>query len=255
MRINKKTALPILFTFIIILLYIIWLRAPQRYSSWTKQTLFVWLIDVIHGRSVDEKAHAMWIDDDSGEGVFAVKAISDRVRVQPVYAVIAERMTSQVADSLAVWQQQGKASIALHGLRHERWKEWNEEAIEQDIRQSRQRLAEQGFDTSRLLKIIVPPHACNTQAIRKVIKQQGCQMVTGASLANPDRHVFQLGRISITPQTDTAKMKQLLENAYKRKAFVIFGTHSSIPDWFSEEKTRQVLEMAKEIGFSFDFFE
>ena len=255
MRTNKKTASLILFTIIIISLPVIWWRAPQRYGPWDKQTLFVWLADIIHGQSVDKEAHALWMDDDSGEGVFAVKAISDQVGIRPAYAVIAERMTAQVADSLAAWQRQGKATIALHGLRHERWKEWNEEAIEQDIRQSRQRLAEQGFDTSRLLKIIVPPHACNTQAIRKVVKAQGCQMITGASLVNPDRHVFQLGRISITPQTDTLKMRQLLENAYKRKAFIIFGTHSSIPDWFSEEKTRQVLEMAKDIGFSFDFFE
>ena len=254
MSVIKKVALLMLFI-IILILSVIWWRAPQAYERWSKQTLFVWIADIIHGRSVDEKAHAMWMDDDSGEGVFAVKDISDQVGIQPVYAVIAERMTPQVADSLAIWQQQGKASIVLHGLRHERWKGWNEEAIEQDIRQSRQRLAEQGFDTSRLLKIIVPPHACNTQTIRKVIKQQGCQMVTGASLVNPDRHVFQLGRVSITPQTDTIKMRQLLENAYKRKAFVIFSTHSSIHDWFSEEKTRQVLEMAKEIGFSFDFFE
>ncbi len=254
MSIIKKATLLLLVT-ILLILSVIWLRAPLSYERWNKQTLFAWLIDIIHGRSIDEKAHAMWIDDDSGEGVFAVNTISNEVGIRPVYAVIADKMTSQVADSLASWQRQGKADIALHGLRHERWKEWEKEIIENDILLSRQRLAEQGFDTSRLLKIIVPPHACNTQAIRKVIKQQGCQMVTGASLVNPDRHVFQLGRVSITPQTDTTEMRLLLENAYKRKAFIIFGTHSSIPDWFSEEKTRQVLEMAKEIGFSFVFFE
>ena len=241
--------------FIIIIAITLWWRGPLTYERWNKQTLFVWLIDIIHGLSVNDKAHAMWIDDDSSEGIFAVNAISNQVGIRPVYAVIADKMTSQVADSLVSWQRHDKADIALHGLRHERWKEWEEETIKNDIQQSRQRLAEQGFDTARLLKIIVPPHACNTQTIRKVIKEQGSQMITGASLVNPNRHVFQLGRISITPQTDTTEMRQLLEKAYKKKAFVIFGTHSSIPDWFSEEKTRQVLEMAKEIGFSFDFFE
>lgn len=239
---------------IIIIVIAIWWRLQLIGNEINKQTIYVGLINAWYN-AIDDKTHAMWIDDDSGDGVFNVKAISDHVGIRPVYAVIADKMTSQVADSLALWQQQGKADIVLHGLHHERWKEWEEEKIIQDIRLSRQKLAEQGFDTSRLLKIIVPPHACNTQAIRKVIKEHGCQMVTGASLVNPDRHVFQLGRISITPQTDTTKMRLLLENAYKRKGFVIFGTHSSIPDWFSEEKTRQVLEMAKEIGFSFDFFE
>lgn len=254
MSIIKKATLLLLVT-LLLLLSVIWWRSPLTCDSWNKQTLFIWLIDIIHGRSIDEKAHAMWMDDDSGDGIFAVNAISNEVGIRPVYAVIADRMTSQIADSLASWQRQGKADIALHGLRHERWKEWEQEKIENDILSSRQRLAEQGFDTSRLLKIVIPPHACNTQAIRKAIKEQGCQMITGASLVNPDRHMFQLGRVSITPQTDTTEMRQLLENAYKRKAFIIFGTHSSIPDWFSEEKTRQVLEMAKEIGFSFDFFE
>ena len=78
-------------------------------------------------------------------------------------------------------------------------------------------------------------------------------MICGASLVNPDRHVFQLGRIAITPQTDTTAMRQLLEKAYERKAFIIFGTHSSFPNSFSVEKTRQILRMAKEIGFDFDF--
>jgi hypothetical protein len=254
MSIIKKAALMSLIT-ILLLMSVIWWRAPQIYGEWNKQTLFVWLTDIVHGQSVDDKAYAMWIDDDSSEGIFVVKDISDQIGIRPVYAVIADRMTSQVADSLVQWQRQGKAEIVLHGLRHERWKEWEEENIENDIRHSRQRLAEQGFDTSRLLKIIVPPHACNTRAIRKVIKEEDCQMITGASLVNPDRHVFQLGRISITPETDTTIIRQLLEKSYKQKAFVIFGTHSSAPDWFSEEKTRQVMQMAKEIGFCFDFFE
>ena len=77
-------------------------------------------------------------------------------------------------------------------------------------------------------------------------------MISGASLINPDRHVFQYGRIGIGPDTDLDKMREKLQKAYDRKAFVIFGTHSSIPEIFSVEKTREVLQVAKEIGFSFD---
>ena len=196
----------------------------------------------------------MWIDDDSTEGVFKVKAIADEVGIKPAFAVIADRMEPMVADSLVSWQQQG-ASIVLHGLRHERWKEWNESQIENDIRQSCQRLHEQGFDTTNIMKLVIPPHGCNTRIIRKVMAQHGFQMISGASLVNPDRHVFQLGRIGIQTDTNIDDMRALLQKAYDRKAFIIFGTHSSIPEIFSTEKTREVLTMAKEMGFCFEPYE
>ena len=229
-------------------------RAPIIGNEWSKQTIYVGFLDMWYGGSSDEKAHAMWIDDDSTEGVFLVKRISEATGIKPVFAVIADRMRQDVADSLAAWQRQG-AGIVLHGFRHERWKDWEEGDIEKDISQSRIRLQELGFDTARILKMVIPPHGCNTKAIRKVIASQGCQMISGATLVNPDRHVFQLGRIGITPHTNMDKMRGLLQKAYQRKAFVIFGTHSSIPDAFSVEKTQEVLTMAKEIGFCFDYDE
>ena len=237
-----------------VLVFIVWWRAPLKGNDWSKQTIYVGLLDIWYGTSMDDKAHALWIDDDSSEGVFTVKEIADEVGIQPVFAVIADKMTKAVADSLAFWQNQG-AGIVLHGLRHERWKDWSEAEIEKDIQNSYRRLYEQGFDTPHILKLVIPPHGCNTRAIRQVIKRQGCQMISGASLVNPDRHVFQLGRIAITPHTDIETMRQLLHKAYERKAFVIFSTHSSIPTWFSEEKTKEVLLIAKEIGFKFDFYE
>lgn len=233
---------------------IIWWRAPLWGNDWSKQTLYVGLLDVWHGASEDDKAHAMWIDDDSTEGVFAVKAIADQVGIKPVFAVIADRMQPAVADSIASWQRQG-AGVVLHGLRHERWKEWDETQIENDIRQSVERLYEQGFDTARILKMIIPPHGCNTRVIRQVIAQQGYQMISGACLVNPDRQVFQLGRIAITHETDVEAIGEMLQKAYDRNAFVIFGTHSSIPTSFSAEKTQKIIEMAKEMGFSFDYQE
>lgn len=236
----------------IAMVLLVWWRLPLIGNEWSKQTIYVGLLDAWHGSSTDDKAYAMWIDDDSTEGVFKVKAIADEVGIKPAFAVIADRMEPVVADSLVSWQQQG-AGIVLHGLRHERWKEWNEQQIEDDIQQSYQRLYDQGFDTTRIMKMIIPPHGCNTRIIRKVIAQNGCQMISGASLVNPDRHVFQLGRIGI--QTDTNDMRALLQKAYDRKAFVIFGTHSSIPAIFSIEKTREILKMAKEMGFCFEPYE
>ena len=238
----------------IAMVLLVWWRLPLIGNEWSKQTIYVGLLDAWHGSSTDDKAYAMWIDDDSTEGVFKVKAIADEVGIKPAFAVIADRMEPVVADSLVSWQQQG-AGIVLHGLRHERWKEWNEQQIEDDIQQSYQRLYDQGFDTTRIMKLIIPPHGCNTRIIRKVIAQHGCQMISGASLVNPDRHVFQLGRIGIQTDTNIDDIREILKKAYDRKAFVLFGTHSSIPAIFSIEKTREILKMAKEMGFCFEPYE
>ena len=248
----KRMALLLIVMIAMVLL--VWWRLPLIGNEWSKQTIYVGLLDAWHGSSTDDIAYAMWIDDDSTEGVFKVKAIADEVGIKPTFAVIADRMEPVVADSLVSWQQQG-AGIVLHGLRHERWKEWNEQQIEDDIQQSYQRLYDQGFDTTRIMKIIISPHGCNTRIIRKVIAQHGCQMISGASLVNPDRHVFQLGRIGIQTDTNIDDMRALLQKAYDRKAFVIFGTHSSIPAIFSIEKTREILKMAKEMGFCFEPYE
>lgn len=249
---RKRSSLLVVLALIIIFAVTLWHRSPIIGNELSKQTFYVGFLDSWYGPSKDQKAYAMWIDDDSSIGVFKVKKIADAVGIPPNFAVIADRMEPEVADSLASWQRQG-AGIVLHGLRHERWWDWDASQIEADIQQSYQRLHEQGFDTTRILKIIIPPHGCNNRTIRKVITQQGCKMISGATLINPDRHVFQYGRIGITPNTDIGKMREMLQKAYDRKAFVIFGTHSSIPDIFSEEKTREILRIAKEIGFNFEY--
>ena len=246
-----KVILLTILTLMIILSVLIWHRFPIIGDEFNKQTLYVGILDAWHGASTDSHAHAMWIDDDSSEGIFKVKEIADEIGIKPVFAVIAEKMTPEISDSLVTWQQQG-AGIVIHGLRHESWKDWDETQINQEIKQCYDKLGDLGFDTTKILKIIMPPHGPNTSTIRKVIKQQGCQMVSGARLVNPDRHVFLLGRIGIAQYTDVENMRQLLIKAYQRKAFVIFATHSSMPESFSEEKTREILRIAKEIGFHFE---
>ena len=246
-----KVILLTILTLMIILSVLIWHRFPIIGDEFNKQTLYVGILDAWHGASTDSHAHAMWIDDDSSEGIFKVKEIADEIGIKPVFAVIAEKMTPEISDSLVTWQQQG-AGIVIHGLRHESWKDWDETQINHEIQQCYDKLGDLGFDTTKILKIIMPPHGPNTSTIRKVIKQQGCQMVSGARLVNPDRHVFLLGRIGIAQYTDVENMRQLLIKAYQRKAFVIFATHSSMPESFSEEKIREVLRIAKEIGFHFE---
>ena len=246
------STLLITLTLIIILTVIIWHRIPILGDELSKQTLYVGFLDILHGHSKDPKAYAMWIDDDSSIGVFKVKEIADTIGITPNFAVIANKMEPEVADSLASWQRQG-AGIILHGLRHEQWWDWDASQIEADIHQSYLRLHEQGFDTAQIIKIVIPPHGCNNRLIRKVIAQEGFRMISGANLVNPDRHVFQYGRISIDTDTDIEAMRQLLQKAYNRKAFVIFCTHSSIPESFSTVKTVKTLRIAKDIGFVFKY--
>lgn len=249
-----KKHIPFVITIVILLLLVTWWRMPLLFGKWTKQTLYIAIIDAWHGISNDTRPHALWIDDDSNQGIFKVKIISDEIGIKPTFAVIADGMNCFVSDSLIKWQKQG-IGIMLHGYRHEPWANWNEEQIKHDIKESRKTLSSIGFDTTRLLRIIVPPHACNNRKIRTVIQGEDCQMITGASLVNPDRNIFQLGRIFISQDTDTSKIRRLLQKAYDNNNFVIFGTHSSNPEEFSEEKTRKVLEMAKEMGFIFDISE
>lgn len=246
-----KRPISVILLLLLILAVIVWWRFPLVSGKWNKQTLYVALIDTWHSTTTDGRAYALWIDDDGAEGVFRAMHIAEQAGIIPCFAISPETMTPQVTDSLATWQRRGLAGIALHGLRHESWKDWSEQQVSNDIRTSLKRLHEQGFDTAKILRIVVPPHGCNTRAIRKAIRKLGCQMVTGASIVNPSRQVFQWGRISITPQTDTAAMRKLLQKAYERRAFVVFGTHSSMPSQFSEKKTREVLRMAKESGFDF----
>ena len=76
-------------------------------------------------------------------------------------------------------------------------------------------------------------------------------MICGACIVNPDTELFQLGRIFISKATDLKKTQVMLEKAKSRKMFVILGTHSSNPNEFSGDKTKAVLQMAKNMGYEF----
>ena len=219
-------------------------RTPIVAGSWTKQTLYLWLTDFWHGQAPGAKPRLMLIDDDSGQGVFLLKRICDSVAIKATFAVIPSKMDTAVCDSLRKWQQEGWG-IALHGLRHERWENWSAEMVTADIDSCTALLAGKGFDTGKI-EYVVPPHACNTHAIRKAIRQKGYKMVTGANIVNPDTAVFQNGRIFITGNTDLEELRNTLLRAYRKRMFVILGTHSSDTGEFSAGKTKAALQIAKE---------
>lgn len=230
---------------------LIYVRRPIITGKPTKQTIYVGLLNTFHVQIRNVSPTAMLIDDDGGNGVYTIKQICDEIGIKATFAVIPSRLDSTICDSLKQWQQEG-FGIALHGYNHDRWKEWSTRNVIDDITQSEYLLEEMGFQKD--FKYVVPPHACNTSSIRKAIKSKGYKMVTGANIVNPDTTVFQYGRMSfdkdMTPK-EMHRIKRLLTEAYRKKTFLIFGTHSSIGDAFSEKKTKVVLQMAKDIGFIF----
>lgn len=226
---------------------VLWLRMPIFTGALTKQTLFVAVHDALNLRERSEPT-LMWIDDDGGQGVMSVKRLSDEFGMFASFAIAPALLDDAVADSLRRWQQQG-FGIVLHGMRHELWRDWTEQQIEADIRESRKALSAMGFDTLRLQPIIVPPYAANTQTVRKVIGKCGCKMVTGAQLVNPSPDVPYWGRLWIDRATSTEEVKRVLLRVKETGGFIVLGTHSSNSEEFSEEKMRAVLQMAKKFGY------
>ena len=224
------------------------LRMPIISGTWTKQTLYLWLRNSWHLQKSDRQPMIMLIDDDSGDGVFAIHQICEEIGVKATFAIIPSRLSSVLSDSLKSWQQEGHG-IALHGFDHARWNDWSTDAVTDDISRCEHLLTRLGFKPT--FQYVVPPHGCNTAAIRKAIKAKNYQMVTLASIVNPDNSLFQLGRIMISKNSDMKEMERLLVKARKERGFVILGTHSSMPDEFSYDKTKTVLKQALNLGYKF----
>ena len=239
----------LILTGIIIGTILVFLRKPIITGELTKQTLYLWFLNAFHHQTTDALPTAMLVDDDSGEGIFRIRQICNEIGIKATFAIIPSRLDSIKTDSLRQWQKEGY-SIALHGYNHDRWEDWTFEEIINDINQSEKLFQIYGLKPNS--RFVVPPHACNTNIIRKAIQSKEYLMITGANIVNPDMTVFQYGRFSLyanSPSLEEAK--RILTAAYKKKAFVIFGTHSSIKESFSEEKTKAILVLAKEMGFKF----
>lgn len=228
------------------------LYSPMVYGDWnklSKQTLYLWMLDSWHVQAKDATPKFLLIDDDSGSGVFILKNICDDLGVKAIFAVIPNRLDKIICDSLVVWQKEGYG-IALHGYNHDRWSEWSYEQVVTDIVNSERCLAESGIAINNEIMYVVPPYGCNTKNIRMAVANKGYKMVSGAALVNPDTSVFLLGRIFINNSTDMTKICKLLKRAKENNSFVIFGTHSSNKEEFSVKKTKEVLQMALDMGYN-----
>ena len=228
---------------------ICWIRIPMIAGEWTKQTIYLYLINCFHQQSKDATSSILLIDDDSGKGIYQIKNLCEQLGIKASFAIIPSMVDSQDIDSLIYWQKNGYG-ISLHGYNHKDWRELKYEEIANDIKLCEMWLKSKGF-ISKDVRIIVTPHGSNNAAVRKAIKDKGYQMVAGANILNPDTKVFQLGRIMITKYTDLNEIYSLMKKAKEKNLFMILGTHSSMPEEFSLEKTKAVLQMAIDMKFEF----
>ena len=245
-KILKKMSLILVVIAVITYTY---LHAPIVVGGWTKQTIYLGIFNSCHIQAKDAKPTILLVDDDGGKGVFAIKKICDELSLKATFAVIPALTSKEVNDSLRDWQKEG-FGIAIHGYKHEDWREWNYNKVITDINKCEKWLTDAGYIMSDI-KYVVAPHGSNNAAIRKAIKDKGYQMVTGANIVNPDTTTSQMGRVFITNKTNIKEIGNMLDKAKKRNCYVIFGTHSSMPDEFSQEKTKAVLSMAIKMGFEY----
>lgn len=247
MKRKKVIVVSVICTIIFIL--VLFRNKPIVVGEWTKQTFYLWMINGLHMQVKDAKPIIHLIDDDSGEGVFVIKQICDELQIKATFAVIPSTMKQDIKDSLCLWQKKG-FGIAIHGFNHDNWRNWKYEQIIDDITKCEKWLSNQMYDISKI-KYVVTPHASHSKEIRTAIQNKGYRMITGANILNPDTSILQYGRIFITNNTDLKEVEDVLKSAFKRRMYVIIGTHSSIKEEFSKEKTKVVLQMAINMGFEY----
>lgn len=221
-------------------------RWPIMTGKLNGQTIYLAVLNSFHVKDSHAHPQFMLIDDDSGKGIYKIREICERVGVKATFAVVPAFLDSARCDSLKKWQQEGYG-IALHSYDHGRWKDWTKEEVVSDIDRSLAFLRERGFETNKI-NLVVTPGFFNTRAIRSAVATKGMKMIMGANVVNPDTTTSQWGRLFIKKETDIDETRGVLLRAKEKKGFVVFGTHSSIPDEFSAEKTEEILRIAHQIG-------
>ena len=228
---------------VVFMSFLLLANRPIVAGDLTKQTVYLWFLNIFHIKDSHRESTFMLIDDDSGMGIFKIHEICERVGVKATFAVVPSVLDSVRIDALRAWHNEGYG-IALHGYNHDRWKEWTEEEIVADIQKSITYLEEHDIASSDDIRIVVTPSSNNTRAIRKAIGSQNMKMVMGANIVNPDTTTFLWGRLFITKDTDLEQVRKVLEQTKSERGFIIFGTHSSNANEFSAEKTEAILRMA-----------
>jgi hypothetical protein len=245
----KKMLCLIVIGLLALLFLFVYVRRPIIMGSLTKQTAYLWFLNLFHFKDSHRIPLFMLIDDDSGMGIFKIHEICERLGVKATFAVVPSFLDNLRCDSLRDWHRDGYG-IAVHGYDHGQWHNWTSEEINADIKKSIAFFGEHDIAQSNQIRIVVTPYSYNTHAIRKAIDSLNLKMVVGANIVNPDTTTFPWYRLFITQKTQLDEIYHLLERVKFDKGFIIFGTHSSDPNEFSAEKTNAILRMAIEMGIA-----
>ena len=225
-------------------------RMPVITGKLTGQTIYLSILNSFHFKDDNAEACCILVDDDTGNGIYKIREICRRVGVKATFAVVPTFLDSARCDSLRKWHDEGYG-IALHGYDHGKWKDWTEDEIKSDIDKSLDFLRGKGFSGVEQIQLVVSPSFYNTVAIRRAVKSKGMKLVVGANIVNPDTAVFQWGRLFLRNNADMKDIYDILVRAKHEKGNVVIGTHSSMDDEFSYEKTEETLRMAVALGFKF----
>ena len=128
-------------------------RWPIVTGKLNGQTIYLAFLNSFHVKDSHAYPRFMLIDDDSGDGIYKIRDICERVGVKATFAVVPAFLDSARCDSLRKWQQEGYG-IALHGYDHGRWKDWSEEEVKADIDKSINFLKRRGFDIEKIYIVV-----------------------------------------------------------------------------------------------------
>ena len=195
-----------------------------------------------------------WVDDDtaSQEGIKSVKSICDNLGIKCTFACVTNQILNDVdrRNTLLEWQKEG-FHITTHSKTHENF--WtnnlNIQNAEKDLIQSIIELKSYGFLECDLL--ITPGGNTNSNLLKMVRKWCPIALTSqdGANHIYSNRYAIK--RLFIQSEKTLDYYKGVIDKAYIQGDWLIFGTHSALPEYDATLVTN-VLQYAISKGMECD---
>ena len=203
-----------------------------------------------------------WIDDDTANGLFEnAYNIAKDLDIKMTFAAITDWLTQDSIKTLLLYQNEG-FQIVSHSATHDNKNIWgsnyegtavyDETLAEEDLKKSLSTLKELGFKN---YDYFVTPGAVEFAEVRELTKKYckamiEAQFTSNINLEPVDPYDIHREFISVTEHADAEYYKQLIDKACEENAWLIFGTHSGIPEQWDEDLIREVLQYAIDKGMA-----
>ena len=217
----------------------------------------------------NNKALATWIDDDTASttAINNVKTICDNLEIKATFGCVTNTLeNSSILTLLKSLQEEG-FHITSHSHTHTRGTEedpfWypteytDVEKCEQDLIKSLVKLQENGFLDSKYF--VIPGGNQNTNLLKMIAKWCPCSILADNQL----NYLYGNGRekihrLFIRPASQGGstleEYQAIIDDAYDNNEWIVFGTHSGIPEQWDATLITNVLSYAKTKGFEFQTF-